>query len=127
MGQVVRTDSGRRARAAGGDELSPRPSAVLSMRLKGALAACVCALALVASSSPVLSAQSGRRSAPTPTPAPRGKKGAPAASQTPAPTPMRRIEGPIAEPPAPSDPKAKGRKEGTGIRPPEAVSQTPKA
>ena len=93
--------------------------------MKRALAACVCALALLASSSLVLRAQSGRRS--TPEPVSQGKKGAPASSTTPTPTPIRHVEGPIAEPPAPGDPKAKGRKQGTGIRPPEAVSQTPKA
>ena len=93
--------------------------------MRRALAACVCALALLASSSPALRAQSGRRS--TPAPEPKGKKGAPAASPTPAPTPVRHLEGPIAEPPRPSDPKARGRKQGTGIRPPEAVSQTPAA
>jgi Ca-activated chloride channel family protein len=90
--------------------------------VKRALAACVCALALLGSSSLVLRAQSGRRS----TPEPQGKKSAPASS-TPTPTPIRHVEGPIAEPPAPSDPKAKGHKKGSGIRPPEAVSQTPKA
>ncbi|HEX8338524.1 MAG TPA: VWA domain-containing protein [Pyrinomonadaceae bacterium] len=120
---MVSTDSGRRARAAGGDDLRERPGAAAPARLKRALAACVCALALVVSSSPVLRAQSGRRG--TPAPAPQGKKGAPAATPTPA--PIKRIEGPIAEPPAPADPKARGRKQGTGIRPPEAVSQTPKA
>jgi Ca-activated chloride channel homolog len=93
--------------------------------MRRALAACVCVLALLASSSLVLRAQSGRRS--TPAPEPRGKKGAPASQPTPSPTPVRRVEGPIAEPPSPSDPKAKGRKQGTGIRPPEAASQAPQA
>lgn len=88
------------------------------------LAACVCALALLASSSPVLRAQSGRRG--TPTLAPQGKKGAPVSQPTPVPTPFRRLEGPIAEPPPVADPATKGRKQGTGLRPPEAVSQTPK-
>jgi Ca-activated chloride channel family protein len=125
MGRLVTTDSGRRERAAGGDALSARPRAVVSTRSRRALAACVCALALLASSSPVLRAQSGRRS--TPEPASQNKKGTPAASPTPAPTPIRHVEGPIAEPPPPGDPKAKGRKQGTGIRPPEVVSQTPKA
>ena len=91
--------------------------------MKRALAACVCVLALLASSSLVLRAQSGRRGAPEP----QGKKGAPNASPTPAPTPFKHLEGPIAEPPAPNDPKAKGRKQGTGIRPPEAAAQAPKA
>ncbi|HEX8292462.1 MAG TPA: VWA domain-containing protein [Pyrinomonadaceae bacterium] len=122
---MVGTDSGRGARAAGGDPLGPRPGGGVSTRLKGALAACVCALALAASSSHALRAQSGRRG--TPAPAPQGKKGAPAPSPTPAPAPTRHLEGPIAEPPAPADPKAKGRRQGTGIRPPDAVSQTPKA
>lgn len=98
--------------------------ASVSTRVRRALAACVCALALLGSSAPVLRAQSGRRG--TPAPAPQGKKGAPAVSATPTPTPLLHIEGPIAEPPAPDDPKAKGRKQGSGIRPPEAVSQTPK-
>lgn len=89
------------------------------------LAACVCALLLLASSSNVLRAQSGRRGGGAPEP--QGKKGAPTASTTPAPTPVRHLEGPIAEPPTPNDPKAKGRKQGTGIRPPEAASQPPKA
>jgi Ca-activated chloride channel family protein len=105
--------------------LSAAAGAFVSARVRLALAACVCALLLLASSSPALRAQSGRRSAPTP--APQGKKGTPAASPTPAPTPIRHVEGPIAEPPSPNDPKAKGRKQGTGIRPPEAASQTPKA
>jgi Ca-activated chloride channel family protein len=91
--------------------------------MRRALAACVCALALLVSSALVLRAQSGRRG----TPEPQGKKGAPASSATPTPTPIRHVEGPIAEPPAPGDSKAKGRKQGTGIRPPEAVSQKPKA
>jgi Ca-activated chloride channel family protein len=104
--------------------LSACARAGVSTRTKRALAACVCALALLASSSLVLRAQSGRRG--TPAPAPQGKKGAPAASPTPAPTPVRHLEGPIAEPPAPSDPKVKGHKKGTGIRPPEAAAQTPK-
>jgi Ca-activated chloride channel family protein len=93
--------------------------------VRRALAACACALALLASASHVLRAQSGRRG--TPAPQPQGKKGAPAATPTPAPTPIRRLEGPIAEPPAPGDPKAEGRRQGTGVRPPEAASQTPKA
>lgn len=88
--------------------------------------ALVCALALLASSSLVLRAQSGRRSV-APAPAPQsGKKGTPAATATPAPTPPRPLEGPIAEPPSPNEPKAKGRKQEGGIRPPEAA-QTPKA
>lgn len=107
--------------------MSAAPGAFASARTRRLLAACVCALALLASASHALRAQSGRRSAPAPTPAPQAKKGAPASSPTPAPTPIRHVEGPIAEPPAPNDPKAKGRKQGTGIRPPEAASQTPKA
>jgi Ca-activated chloride channel family protein len=95
--------------------------------MRRALAACVCALALLAASSHALRAQSGRRSAPAPAPPPQGKKGATVTSATPAPTPIRHVEGPIAEPPSPSDPKAKGHKKGSGIRPPEAVSQTPNA
>jgi Ca-activated chloride channel family protein len=83
----------------------------------------VCALALLAPSSPALRAQSGRRS----TPEPQAKKGTPAAKPSPAPTPVRRVEGPIAEPPAPGDPKARGRGQGTGIRPPDAASQAPAA
>jgi Ca-activated chloride channel family protein len=103
--------------------LSTRSGIVVSTRVRRALAALVCALALLASSSPALRAQSGRRS--TPAPEPQGKKGAPAS--TPAPAPARRVEGPIAEPPAPKDPKAGRRKQGTGIRPPEAASQAPAA
>jgi Ca-activated chloride channel homolog len=95
--------------------------------MKSALAAFACALALLASSSPSLRAQSGRRSTPAPTPTPRGKKGSTPASATPTPTPIKHIEGPIAEPPPPGEPTARGRKQGTGIRPPEAASQTPKA
>lgn len=91
--------------------------------MKSALAVCVCALALLASSALVLRAQSGRRS----TPELQGKKGVPASTATPTPTPIRHVQGPIAEPPAPGDPKAKGRKQGTGIRPPEAAAQSPKA
>jgi Ca-activated chloride channel family protein len=106
--------------------LSARTGALVSTRLQRALAACVCALALCASSSPALRAQSGRRSI-APAPETQGKKGTAAATATPTPTPARPLEGPIAEPPAPSDPKAKGRKQGTGIRPPEAASQKSKA
>lgn len=92
-----------------------------------ALAACVCALALVASLAPALRAQSGRRSANAPEPQ-SGKKGVPVATATPTPTPtpFRPLEGPIAEPPPPVDTKARGRKQGTGIRPPLA-GQTPQA
>ena len=93
------------------------------MRMKRVLAACVCVLALLGSSSPVLRAESGRRS----TPEPQEKKGTTASTETPTPTPIRHVEGPIAEPPSPIDPKAKGRKQGTGIRPPLATSQTPQA
>jgi Ca-activated chloride channel homolog len=95
----------------------------MPVRAKRVLAACVCALLLLAASSPVLRAQSGRRSG---APEPQGKQGAPAASATPAPTPIRHLEGPIAEPPSPADAKAKGRRQGTGIRAPESASQAPK-
>ncbi|MBV8860122.1 MAG: VWA domain-containing protein [Acidobacteria bacterium] len=105
--------------------MSARRGALVSTRLRGALAACVCALALCASSSPALRAQSGRRSSP-PAPETQGKKAATVATATPTPTPARVLEGPIAEPPSPSDPKTKGHKQGTGIRPPEAASKTPK-
>ncbi|HEX8500344.1 MAG TPA: VWA domain-containing protein [Pyrinomonadaceae bacterium] len=88
-----------------------------------ALAACACALALLAASSVMLRAQSGRRSAPPPIQI-GGKKGAPA--PTPSPTPARRLEGPIAEPAAAGDPASqKGR--GGGLRPPGSESQTPKS
>jgi Ca-activated chloride channel family protein len=83
-------------------------------------------LALLASSSPALRAQSGRRSS-APAPETQGKKAVPAATATPSPTPLRHLEGPIAEPPAPADPKVKGHKQGTGIRPPESASKRPKA
>jgi Ca-activated chloride channel family protein len=94
--------------------------------LRRALAACFCVLALVASTAPALRAQSGRRSTNAVEPQ-SGKKGVPAATATPAPTPVRPLEGPIAEPPPPNDPKVKGRKQGSGIRPPEAAAQTPKS
>lgn len=86
--------------------------AFVSTRFKRALAACACALLLLASASHALRAQSGRTSQP--------KKGVAAA--TPSPTPIRRVEGPIAEPPA-TVPKAKGRKKEDRIRPPEAAAQ----
>ncbi len=121
------TDSGRGERAPGRDALSAPARAFVSARTQRALAACVCALALLASSSLALRAQSGRRNSSAPAPETQGKKAAPIANATPAPTPVRPLEGPIAEPPSPNDPKAKGRKQGGGIRPPEAASQTPKA
>ncbi|HEX8188633.1 MAG TPA: VWA domain-containing protein, partial [Pyrinomonadaceae bacterium] len=122
---MARTDSRRgEGAAAGRGPLSAVTSACDAARVRRALAACVCALALLAASPRAPRAQSGRRG--TPAPEPQGQKGAPAASPMPAPTPVRRLEGPIAEPPSPSDPKAKGRKQGAGIRPPEAASQTPK-
>ena len=95
--------------------------------MKSGLAAFVCALALLSSSSLVLRAQSGRRSiAPAPE-TQSGKKGVPANSPTPAPTPVRPLEGPIAEPPPTPDPRARGHRQGTGIRPPEAAAQAPKS
>jgi len=112
------TGSGRRAGAARGrDSLSPGPSAFVRTRLKRALAACVCALALCATPSPALRAQSGRA---------QTKKGTPNAAATPTPTPVRPLEGPIAEPPPPSDPKAKVRK-AAGVRTAETSAQAPKA
>jgi Ca-activated chloride channel family protein len=107
--------------------LSALARALVPTRSKSALAACVCALALCASSTPALRAQSGRRSTPAPAPETQGKKAVPVATATPTPTPVRPLEGPIAEPPSPNDPKTKGRKQGTGIRPPEAAAKTPKA
>ena len=62
-----------------------------------ALAACVCALVLLASSSPVLRAQSGRRSMPAP---PQGKKG------TPRPTLRRPRRSATSKAPSPSRPLA---------------------
>jgi len=121
---VARTDSGRREGAAGRDALSATAFASASARTKRALAAFACALALLASAS-VLRAQSGRRST-TPATETQGKKGAPVKSPTPAPVSPRPLEGPIAEPPPTPDPKVKRRKQGTGIRPPEAA-QTPTA
>ena len=95
--------------------------------MKSGLAAFGCALALLASSSLVLRAQSGRRSiAPAPE-TQSGKKGVPAKSPTPAPTPVRPLEGPIAEPPPTPDPRPRGHRQGTGIRPPEAAAQAPKS
>ena len=85
-----------------------------------ALAAFACALALLATSSVALRAQSGRRSTPAQA---QAKKGAPA--PTPTPTPFKRPTGPIAEPVAPGDPSAKGRRQEGGIRPPGAEAQTP--
>src|SRR5690349_11696190 len=117
MGQLAGTDSGRGEAAAGRDSLSPRLSAFIKTRTQRALAACVCALALCASSSPALRAQSGRAS--------QVKKGEPSGSPTPTPTPVRPVEGPIAEPPSPNDPKAKVRKAG-GIRPAGTTAQAPK-
>ncbi|HEX8117170.1 MAG TPA: VWA domain-containing protein [Pyrinomonadaceae bacterium] len=108
------TDSGRGARAAGRDSLSP--SAFIKTRTRRALAACVCALALCASASPALRAQSGRRGSGPPAPETQGKKAVPVATATPTPTPVRPLEGPIAEPPPPPDPRAKVRKAG-GVRP----------
>ncbi|HEX7315990.1 MAG TPA: VWA domain-containing protein [Pyrinomonadaceae bacterium] len=105
--------------------MSPTPRSFIKTRARRVLAACVCALALLAMSVPMSRAQSGRRG--TPAPAPQGKKGTTAASATPTPTPIHHIEGPIAEPPSPNDPKAKGRKQGSGIRPPEAAAQAPTA
>ncbi|HEX8116187.1 MAG TPA: VWA domain-containing protein, partial [Pyrinomonadaceae bacterium] len=58
-------------------------------------------------------------------PTAQGKKGTAAAIATPTPTPFGPIVGPIAEPPAPDDPKARGHKQGTGIRPPEPAAQAP--
>lgn len=107
--------------------MSALARALVPTRSKSALAACVCALALCASSTPALRAQSGRRSTPAPAPETQGKKAVPVATATPTPTPVRPLEGPIAEPPSPNDPKTKGRKQGTGIRPPEAAAKTPKA
>ena len=78
-------------------------------RLKGALAAVACALALLAAASVAPLAQSGRRSPPPPIQI--GKRGA--QSPTPTPTPLGRPTGPIAEPS--SDP---GRRKGAGLRPP---------
>ncbi|MFL6336933.1 MAG: VWA domain-containing protein [Pyrinomonadaceae bacterium] len=124
---MVRTDSRRGAGAAGRDSLSARGGGVfVSVRLQSALAACVCALALLASSSPALRAQSGRRSI-APAPETQGKKAVPIAAATPTPTPLRQLEGPIAEPPPPPDPKVKGHKQGSGLRPPESTAQKPKA
>jgi Ca-activated chloride channel family protein len=63
------------------------------------LVACVCVPALlVTASSPLLRAQSGRRSAP---PEAQEKRGA--GAPTPTPTPLRRPTGPIAEPPSAGD------------------------
>ncbi len=91
-------------------------------RLGRALAACACALALLAASTLVLRAQSGRRSAPPPIQI--GKKGAPV--PTPTPTPLRRPTGPIAEPPANGDAAAqRGKHGGTGIRPPGSETRAP--
>jgi Ca-activated chloride channel family protein len=77
-------------------------------------------LALLASGSPALRAQSGRRGGTPETPL---KKGAPA--PTPTPTPLRRPTGPIAEPGSPGDAPAGGRKGGSGVRPPGAAQKPP--
>jgi Ca-activated chloride channel family protein len=86
-----------------------------------------CALALLASSSPLLRAQSGRRSAP-PAEA-QGKKGAREGNPTPTPTPapMRRVTGPIAEPPSAADASVKTPRQDTGLRPPTVASPTAKS
>ncbi|MDT5157732.1 MAG: Ca-activated chloride channel [Acidobacteriota bacterium] len=80
-----------------------------------------CALALLASSSSMLRAQSGRRS--TPEPAEQGKKGAhqQQGNPTPTPTPMRRIEGPIAGPVSAADSSLKESKQDKGVRPPSVA------
>lgn len=85
------------------------------------LSACALALALLAASSVMLRAQSGRRGAMPPIQI--GKKGA--STPTPSPTPLRRPTGPIAEPNAPGDAPTKG-KPGGGLRPPGSEAQTPR-
>src|SRR5687767_11911963 len=123
MGRLASGDSGRGASAAGRDALSARtPRArAAAPRFGRALAACACALVLLAASSHALRAQSGRKSAPLP-PIHIGKKGAP--SPTPTPTPFNRPTGPIAEPPRPGDPSTQKAKQG-GLRPPGTENQPP--
>jgi Ca-activated chloride channel family protein len=77
----------------------------------------VCVLAMLVSSSIMLRAQSGRRSA---TPAEQGKKGAREGNSapTPTPTPMMRVTGPIAEPPSSVNASEKSSKQDRGVRPP---------
>ncbi|MFN2416925.1 MAG: hypothetical protein ABR603_17445, partial [Pyrinomonadaceae bacterium] len=101
-----------RASAAGARASAPRTRRVLS--------ACALGLALLAASSVMLRAQSGRRSAPPPIQI--GKKGA--SAPTPTPTPLRRPTGPIAEPNSPGDAPTKVKQ--GGLRPPgsEAPPQT---
>jgi Ca-activated chloride channel homolog len=129
MGRLASTDSRRRARAAdrnalsaraGGDaqarpEVEPVCAARPAVRLRRALAACVCVLVLLASSALVLRAQSGRQ----------GKKGA--VAPTPTPTQLNRPTGPIAEPDATPDPFHKARRQSGGLRPPESAKPSPKA
>ena len=108
-------DSGRGARTARRDALSER---TFASGLGRALAACACALVLLAASSLALRAQSGRRSALPPIQI--GKKGTP--TPTPTPTPFNRPTGPIAEPPRPGDPSSQKGKQG-GLRPPGTENQ----
>jgi Ca-activated chloride channel family protein len=72
-------------------------------------------VALLVSSSPPLRAQSGRHSAPPPPEPQRGKKSTGAAAPTPSPTPVRPLQGPIAEPPS-SDASAKTQRGGAGAQ-----------
>ncbi|HEX8281765.1 MAG TPA: VWA domain-containing protein [Pyrinomonadaceae bacterium] len=87
------------------------------------LSAFALALALLAASSVMLRAQSGRRG-PQP-PIQIGRKGG--SSPTPTPTPLRRPTGPIAEPNAPGDSDAQKSKPRGGLRPPGAETQTPQS
>jgi len=82
------------------------------------------ALALLVSFTPLLLAQSGRRSAPAPPEPQRGKRGTAEAAATPSPTPVRPLQGPIAEPPSSSDPSSKTQKKDGGLRPHDAAGGT---
>jgi Ca-activated chloride channel family protein len=84
------------------------------------------ALALLVSTTPLLRAQSGRRSAPQPAEPQRGKKPTGEAAATPSPTPVRPLQGPIAEPPS-SDAAAKTQKRDAGLRPAGAQAGMPKS
>lgn len=79
-----------------------RPKVTPPRACSRSLAAVFCALALLASSSTLLRAQSGRRSS---TPPPQGREGV--LTPTPTPTPVFNQLGPIAEPPPPKDRSAR--------------------
>jgi Ca-activated chloride channel family protein len=93
--------------------------AALTQWFARAFVVLTCALALLASSSSLLRAQSGRRSVLDE----QVKKGVhPQGSPTPTPTPIRRITGPIAEPASAADASVKEPKQDKGLRPPTVAA-----